>query len=224
MLFGGSRNNEAVDVGKMRFTLFGNRIVKSESRSPMMRHGTFYLVNNLYEQEVNQPPLYNETNPSPPKGPSTNMTGSPVPYEPNFLYDVGIDNFATVLFAGNVFSQKGLYPDDTTRIFNFNTIKNITKPARVCIPASLPPKEVKHLKKLAQVESLLNGKVVDLKTVAKERYRYHVGRGDVIGGGLELGCEKEVFKEQKMPKSFKDGREVVEYIKKEAGQVGRHKP
>ena len=224
MLFGGSRNNEAVDVGKMRFTLFGNSIIASESRSPMMRHGTFYLVNNMYTQESTQLPLYNETNPSPPKSPAVNMTSWPVPYAPNWLYNMGIDNFATVLVAGNVFSQAGLYPSDETRIFNFATIKNITKPARVCIPASLPASETKHLKKLADTESILNGKVIDLRRVAEERYRYHVGRGDVIAGGLELGCEKSRFKEQKMPQSFKNGREVAEYIKREAGQVGKHKP
>lgn len=221
MLFGGSRNNEAVDTGKMRFTLFGNSIIASESRSPMVRHGTFYLVNNMYTQTSINPPVYNKSSPASPPGPVVvDPNPSPAPYVPNWQYNIGIDNFASVLIAGNVFQQSGVTPDDETRIFNFNMVKNITKPARVCIPASHP--QVKALANFVVPTSILNGKNLDLQQVASHRYAYHVSRDNVIAGALALGCD--TFAAQKMPRTFESANEVKEYIKNEAGQVGKHEP
>lgn len=43
LLWGGGEKEAGRDIGKMRFTVFGNRFVNSLSRNPLMRFGTFML-------------------------------------------------------------------------------------------------------------------------------------------------------------------------------------
>lgn len=89
LLWGGGEKEGPRDIGKMRFTVFGNHFVNSMSRNPLMRFGTFYIVNNLFSNYNNQAPIFEYDN-------STSESASLVrrndTYTPDFQYDLGIYN------------------------------------------------------------------------------------------------------------------------------------
>ena len=101
LLWGGGEKEGARDIGKMRFTVFGNHFANSSSRNPLMRFGTFYVANNVFSNYENNPPLYlssNETSSSALLGRSqaaddeNDDDEDDDTYLPDFQYNMGIYN------------------------------------------------------------------------------------------------------------------------------------
>src|SRR6186713_621349 len=113
------------DLGRMRFTVFGNHFRNSQSRNPLMRFGTFYIVGNLFENRADQPPQWVNTSAARRQNGGSFSGGmrrreEAGAYAPEFQYNLGIYNLSSVLVSTNAFRQTGLYPSDTTRIFAFS--------------------------------------------------------------------------------------------------------
>lgn len=89
LLWGGGEKEGPRDIGKMRFTVFGNHFVNSMSRNPLMRFGTFYIANNVFSNYANKAPLYDYDNSS--TSLSTAKTRDDA-YTPDFGYNMGIYN------------------------------------------------------------------------------------------------------------------------------------
>ncbi|KAK0102343.1 hypothetical protein ONS95_005966 [Cadophora gregata] len=190
LLLGGGLKERERDLGKMRFMFFGNWFSNSDSRNPLMRFGTFYVLNNLFTYEE----------------PSAQE------YQTRLQYNMGVYTESSVLVGGNVFRNKA--EGSTTRIFSFSTLLNKTLPARLCIPSS-----EKHTPKgVVGIGSAFNGKPIDLKEDALSTFRRAVSGSpnSVVDGTLLVGCEG--FSAQAVPVAFKMTDEVEAYVRKEAGQ------
>ncbi|EKD12796.1 uncharacterized protein L3040_006950 [Drepanopeziza brunnea f. sp. 'multigermtubi'] len=192
LLLGGGLAERARSLGKMRFMFFGNWFSNSASRNPLMRFGTFYVLNNLFTHE----------------GAST------APYRSDFEYNLGVYTESHVVVGGNVF-QNAVNGSDTG-IFKYSTLLDATTPARLCIPASetdLP----EGLQGLGGPSSL-NGAEVDLKKDAEATFeRALADPTNVVAGGLEISCAG--FSPQEVPVTLSTPEEVEAYVKKEAGQM-----
>ncbi|KAH7351202.1 pectin lyase fold/virulence factor [Rhexocercosporidium sp. MPI-PUGE-AT-0058] len=190
LLLGGGLKERGRDLGKMRFMFFGNWFSNSDSRNPLMRFGTFYILNNLFTYE-NVP------------------VGE---YQGQLQYNLGIYTECSVLADGNVFQNAE--EKNTTKIFSFSTLVNTTLPARLCIPAS----EHNSSGESRGIGSSFNGRQIDLEENALATFnRFVIERPDnVVNGTLLLGCQG--FSSQSVPVAFQTTEEVEAYVRKEAGQ------
>ncbi|KAI0906773.1 polysaccharide lyase family 1 protein [Ustulina deusta] len=225
LLWGGGEKEGPRDLGKMRFTVFGNQFANSSSRNPLMRFGTFYVANNVFSDYANKPPLYSSSDGTSTSYPSErrsegDLSGSEVdaPYLPDFQYNLGIYNLSSVLVSGNYFDQTGIYPDDATRIFTFQDLATPDQPASFCSPPDMSSSDVAQLGSLAQPPSALNGEVVNLTANVFRTFTYYLGaKTDSVDGGLVADCAK--FEGQDMPVSFNTAEDVLAYVLENAGQV-----
>ncbi|KAK2627535.1 hypothetical protein QTJ16_003501 [Diplocarpon rosae] len=192
ILLGGGLKERDRSLGKLRFMLFGNWFQNSDSRNPMMRFGTFYIMNNLF----------------------MHAGESAEPYQRNLNYNLGVNTESNVLVGGNVFVNNA---ENGTKIFRFSNLSNATLPARLCIPAAetgLP----EALQGLAVPGSSLNGLDVDLKQDGLAEFQRTV-TGNSTGnleGSLLVGCDG--FAAQPVPTTFSTSEEVENYVRREAGQ------
>ncbi|KAK6582061.1 hypothetical protein PZA11_005758 [Diplocarpon coronariae] len=192
ILLGGGLRERERDVGKMRFMFFGNLFENSDSRNPLMRFGTFYLVNNLF----------------------AHAGESVEPYRRKLLYNLGVYTESNVLVGGNVFLNQA---ENRTRIFSFSNLSNAALPARLCVPAAetdLP--EVLHA--LAVPGSSLNRVAIDLKQDGLAEFRRTVtaNHSSTAEGSLLVSCNG--FTAQPVPTTFATSEEVERYVRQEAGQ------
>lgn len=210
----------------MRFTVFGNRFSESESRNPLMRFGTFYIVNNVFESRAENPPRY---------APGVNVTLSEKrgkrqeteTYNPPFEYHMGIYNMSSVLVSGNYFTQTGMYANDTTRIFTFSNLMTPNQPATLCSPPDLSVEDLgtPGLKDLSVSKSVFNGRVIDLAENAKSTFAWFIAeKTSAVEDGLAVNCSSEKFKPQSMPRTFESAEDVRNYVSENAGQLGRSEP
>ncbi|PVH89200.1 polysaccharide lyase family 1 protein [Cadophora sp. DSE1049] len=190
LLLGGGLKERERDLGKMRFMIFGNWFANSDSRNPLMRFGTFYILNNLFTYE------------NAPAG----------EYQTHFQYNLGVYTESSVLAGGIVFKNEK--ESNSTKIFSFSTLLNTTLPARLCIPASQenPPDG------LAGIGSSFNGESINLKEDALSTFERFVAEkpDSVINETLLVGCEG--FSAQTVPIAFQTTDEVEAYVRREAGQ------
>ncbi|KAL5321531.1 hypothetical protein ACEPPN_009490 [Leptodophora sp. 'Broadleaf-Isolate-01'] len=190
LLLGGGLKERERDLGNMRFMFFGNWFTNSDSRNPLMRFGTYYILNNLFTYE------------NVPAG----------EYQGHLQYNLGVYTESSVLASGNVFqnAEEG----NATKIFSFSTLLNTTLPARLCIPNS----EQNPPEGLTGMGSTFNGRQIDLKEDALATFnRFVVEKPDsVVNGTLLLGCEG--FSSQAVPITFQTAEDVEAYVRKEAGQ------
>ncbi|KAI1149229.1 pectin lyase fold/virulence factor [Nemania diffusa] len=224
LLWGGGEKEGERDLGKMRFTVFGNRFANSSSRNPLMRFGTFYVVDNVFGNYADKPPLYADADVIS-RSQERAISNSEVdaPYMPAFEYNLGIYNLSSLLVSGNYFAQTGTYPTDATRIFTFQNLGGPAGPARICSPPDLAPSTLAssypHLAALAQPQSALNGESLNLTAEVFRAFAYHLDvKTDSVEGGLVTDCG--VFGAQEMPRGFGDAEEVFEYVVRNAGQGG----
>ncbi|OWP02396.1 hypothetical protein B2J93_3184 [Marssonina coronariae] len=192
ILLGGGLRERERDVGKMRFMFFGNLFENSDSRNPLMRFGTFYLVNNLF----------------------AHAGESVEPYRRKLQYNLGVYTESNVLVGGNVFLNQA---ENRTRIFSFSNLSNAALPARLCVPAAetdLP--EVLH--ELAVPGSSLNRVAIDLKQDGLAEFRRTVtaNHSSTAEGSLLVSCNG--FTAQPVPTTFATSEEVERYVRQEAGQ------
>lgn len=217
LLWGGGEKEGPRDIGKMKFTVFGNHFVNSMSRNPLVRFGTVYIANNVFSNYNNKAPLYNS---------NTTAVEKRAEYTPDFQYDVGLYNMSSVLMSGNYFDQTGQFPDDESRIFTFSDLATPDNPATLCSPPDLSADEIAEypgLKSLTSPASQLNGKDVNLMENVAETFSYYLtAKEDSVEGGLVQSCAK--FGEQAMPRTFESGADVLTYVNENAGQLGRNKP
>ncbi|EKG11722.1 Pectate lyase/Amb allergen [Macrophomina phaseolina MS6] len=225
LLWGGGNKEADRDIGKMKFTVFGNRFVDSLSRNPLMRFGTFYIVANVFENYAERAPLFEDDSVAASAAASrlVRRADNATTYRPDFQYNMGIYNASTVYVAANAFVQTGTYADDSSRVFSFSDLATPGLPATLCSPAdgangtasasSLP-------------KSVFNGRPIDLAKNAKNTWAYFLESknedGEFAEGGFVIGCDG--LEEQETPVAFKDGNEVDAYVRKNAGQVGRATP
>lgn len=230
LLWGGGEKEGPRDIGKMRFTVFGNHFVNSMSRNPLVRFGTVYIANNVFSNYNNKEPLYSSS--------SSNSTTTAAAadqkraeseseeYAPDFQYNVGLYNMSSVLMSGNYFDQTGQFPDDETRIFTFSNLATPDLPATLCSPPDLSAEDIAQnpgLEALAKPASQLNGRDVDLVGNVADKFAWYLtSKDDSVEGGLVQSCAK--FGGQAMPRAFGSGAEVLAYVGENAGQVGRNKP
>lgn len=93
LLWGGGEKEGERDLGKMRFTVFGNHFANSSSRNPLMRFGTFYIANNVFSNYANKPPLYSAGDGlARDEERSVSEDEDDAPYLPDFQYNLGIYN------------------------------------------------------------------------------------------------------------------------------------
>ncbi|CAN8099678.1 unnamed protein product [Discula destructiva] len=223
LLWGGGEKEGDRDVGKMKFTVFGNHFVNSMSRNPLMRFGTFYLVNNVFSNYNNEEPLWDNTNTTSSKGTYATANGT---YAPDFQYNMGIYNMSNVLVSGNYFDQTGVYPNDETRIFSFSDLETPDIPATLCSPPDLSAAELASLPGLdgfAKVSSQMNGQNVNLTENAIAKFAYELTQDDgFVEGGFVQDCVG--FAGQSMPEAFASADDVFAYVTDNAGQVGKTAP
>ncbi|KAI3320430.1 polysaccharide lyase family 1 protein [Xylariaceae sp. AK1471] len=232
LLWGGGEKEGPRDIGKMRFTVFGNHFANSSSRNPLMRFGTFYMVNNVFSNYQNKAPLYDyDASSSSSEARSgerdiIRKRDDDDSYMPDFQYNLGIYNMSSVLVSGNYFDQTGAYPDDKTRIFTFQNLATPNRPGSFCSPPDLSSSATAaypHLSSLAQPSSALNGEVVNLTSNVFQTFEYYLSaKTDSVGSGLVDDCAK--FEGQSMPASFDTADDVFAYVTQNAGQVSRNVP
>lgn len=223
LLWGGGEKEGEQDIGKMKFTVFGNHFVNSMSRNPLMRFGTFYIVNNVFSNYNNKDPVFAKTNATLSKREAITDRDT---YTPSFLYNLGVYNMSNVLVSGNYFDQTGTYANDETRIFSFSDLETPDTPARLCSPADLSAAGLAtypELDTLGQLRSQLNGKDVNLTQDALELFAYHLTQDEgFVEGGFVQDCDG--FTDQSVPQAFASGDEVFAYVTDNAGQVGQSTP
>ncbi|KAI2638309.1 polysaccharide lyase family 1 protein [Xylaria nigripes] len=213
LLWGGGEKEGPRDIDKMHFTVFGNHFVNSSSRNPLMRFGTYYVVNNVFNNAQNEPPLYGEKS-------SDQSLVADMSYVPNFEYNFGIYNMSSLLVSGNYFDQTGSDATDTTRLVTFNDLATPSQPATICSP---PDQTSPHLSSLAQPSSALNGASLNLTASIFDTFAYYIdAHTDSVEGGLVESCDN--FSAQDMPETFTTTDDVLVYVVRNAGQVGRNVP
>ncbi|ORY59166.1 pectin lyase fold/virulence factor [Pseudomassariella vexata] len=231
LLWGGGEKEGPRDLGKMKFTVFGNRFFNSLSRNPLMRFGTFYIVNNVFENYADSAPFFGSSNStmSCRRGLGEDIMATGVGKRddednPAFQYNLGIYNMSSVLVSGNYFDQTGAYPDDESRIFTFSNLATPDQPATLCSPPDLRSiSDYPELSDLAKPASEMNGRYVNLADNVVETFKYYISKKtDSVAGGLVQSCAG--FEGQEMPVAFTSAGEVLEYVKGNAGQVGRNGP
>ncbi|KAF8752762.1 Pectate lyase [Rhizoctonia solani] len=161
LLLGGGAKEADRDLGKMRFTIFGNHFQNSASRNPLMRFGSYDIAANLFESTNNKNPVYKRAT---------------APADAVFQYHMGVYNQSRVQLQDNVFIQTGSVPDDISRIFTVteNLLKD--RPAKLCVrPGSFT--------------STMNTKAVDLVGAAKGALDYAVSKGRAVAAGLVFTCD-----------------------------------
>ncbi|KAH8145100.1 uncharacterized protein LAJ45_10880 [Morchella importuna] len=199
LLFGGGNKEADRDLGKMRFTIYGNHFNNSDSRNPLMRFGTFHIVNNLFDSTNNKAPLFPASN-------ATDGADADTDVHP-FQYHLGVYNQSSVLVSGNVFRQEGKHAQDTSRVFTYSDLTRADIPARLCVR----PDE-------GGVGDTFNGASVDLEEVSRGIFEYQVGLGKAVEGGLVWGCDG--FGETEVAGGFASAEEVESYVLAEAGKTG----
>ncbi|CAJ2506711.1 Uu.00g078970.m01.CDS01 [Anthostomella pinea] len=226
MLWGGGEKEGPRDIGKMRFTVFGNHFVNSSSRNPLMRFGTFYVVNNLFSNYQNQEPLFDYINDDGVEAVSTGIRKRDDAYAPDFQYHLGIYNMSSVLVSGNYWDQTGTDPNDKTRFFTFQNLATPDLPGTFCSPPDLSTADAStnsQLSSLTQPQSSINGVGLNMTDNVFQTFEYYLTtHDDSVLAGLVGSCEK--FAGQDMPVSFETTEEVYEYVNSNAGQVGRNVP
>ncbi|KAI0455235.1 polysaccharide lyase family 1 protein [Xylaria acuta] len=243
LLWGGGEKEGSRDIGKMRFTVFGNRFVNSLSRNPLMRFGTFYVANNVFENYANRPPLYDkdddgddDDNNRTSGGPYTNSIleesreaagerkrneEDDEPYTPDFQYHLGIYNLSSVLVTGNYFAQTGPYASDVTRIFAFQNLATPLMPGYFCSPADLPFSfSSSSSSRYTRLQNTLNNTPLNLTATLFDSFTYHLRTSaDSAPDGLVSDCAR--FGEaQDLPTSFDTAEDVYAYVVRNAGQDG----
>lgn len=223
LLWGGGEKEGHQDIGKMKFTVFGNHFVNSVSRNPLMRFGTFYIVNNVFSNYNNGEPEYPETDTTASR---RSVVAERDVYTPNFQYNMGIYNMSSVLVSGNYFDQTGAYPDDETRIFSFSDLATPDIPATLCSPADLSAADLAEfpgLDDFAALTSQMNGKEVNLTRNSIDKFEFALtDDDDCVRGGFIQSCVG--FEGQEMPQTFATAQDVFKYVTGNAGQLGRAKP
>ncbi|KAI0468305.1 polysaccharide lyase family 1 protein [Xylaria cf. heliscus] len=222
LLWGGGEKEGPRDIGKMRFTVFGNRFANSLSRNPLMRFGTFYVANNVFENYANRPPLYDDSNDD--DETSSVLHKSSISeedddaYMPDFQYHLGIYNLSSVIVAGNYFSQSGPYASDITRIFAFQNLATPSTPAYFCSPGDLPSPSSISL--YTPLPNTLNGASLNLTATLFDSFAYHLRTtSDSTLTGLVSDCAR--FGEtQDFPATFDNAEDVYAYVVRNAGQGG----
>ena len=224
LLWGGGEKEGPRDIGKMRFTVFGNHFHNSLSRNPLMRFGTFYVVGNLFENRADQPPQWGNASVVPRQ--YRELVSSEIKrreegeaYVPDFQYNLGIYNLSSVLVSSNAFRQTGLYPSDTTRIFAFSNLATPDTPARFCSPDD--SKYTGILNGLAGSGNDFNDRRINLTQNVEQSFKFYVdnGKSNTVAGGLRVECDR--FPRQEMPVSFTGGKgEVESYVREHAGASG----
>lgn len=128
--------------------------------------------------------------------------------------------------SGNYFDQTGEYPDDRTRIFTFNDLATPDLPATFCSPPDLSAEEAAAYPQLTnylQPANAFNGQALNLTDDVFQTFEYYTSaKTDSVAGGLVAGCA--AFKELTMPVTFESADDVLEYVKANAGQLGRNTP
>ncbi|KAF2702945.1 polysaccharide lyase family 1 protein [Pleomassaria siparia CBS 279.74] len=223
LLWGGGEKEASRDIGKMKFTVFGNHFVNSMSRNPLMRFGTFYMVNNVFSNYNNKAPLFvsSTTNTKREVVGRGMEERADVAYTPDFGYNMGIYNMSSVLVSGNYFDQSGAYSNDTTRIFTFSDLATPDWPATFCSPADMNLGNVSStLAAFQSPKNSFNGEDVDLLQNVQDGFKYYVSKKtDSVAGGLAVDCG--AFEAQEMPRVFAGSGEVLVYVQGNAGQVGK---
>lgn len=222
MLWGGGEKEADRDIGKMRFTVFGNHFVNSMSRNPLIRFGTVYIVNNVFSNYNDDEPLYISNG----SDSAMRAVSKRDDYRPPFQYNIGLYNMSSVLVSGNYFDQTGDSPNDTTRIFTFNDLATPNTPATLCSPPDLSSDELSaysDLKSLASPPSKMNGNYVNLTEAVAATFAYYItDDDDSVEGGLVQTCVG--FESQNMFRTFDAAEDVLSYVKANAGQLGRNTP
>ncbi|KAF3110205.1 hypothetical protein TWF594_010147 [Orbilia oligospora] len=210
LLWGGGEKEGPRDIGKMHFTVFGNHFQNSMSRNPLMRFGTFYIINNLFENYNNKKPIFTKA--------AKKARHRRDDYLPSFEYNMGIYNMSNVLVSGNAFRQTGTYPNDTSRIFTFNNLLTPNTPAHFCSPPDLSVAQLikpggLRLANLAIPKSKFNGDKINLADNVSDllEYRLSTKSSSVVEDGL-LIQDCSGFKPQLMPLLFTDASQVESYI------------
>ncbi|KAI1739897.1 polysaccharide lyase family 1 protein [Xylaria scruposa] len=228
LLWGGGEKEGPRDVGRMRFTVFGNRFANSLSRNPLMRFGTFYVANNVFENYANRAPLYDdggdddESEPRQKRASKENEARNEEeeeddedPYMPDFQYHLGIYNLSSVLATGNYFVQTGPYAADTTRIFAFQNLATPSTPAYFCSPGDLTPSPSS-----SSLQNVMNGTPLNLTTNLFDSLAYHLRTSsDSVPDGLVSDCAR-FGDPQDLPMSFDTAEDVYAYVMQNAGQSG----
>ncbi|KAF2143497.1 polysaccharide lyase family 1 protein [Aplosporella prunicola CBS 121167] len=197
LMWGGGEKEGDRDIGKMHFTMFGNHFMNSLSRNPLMRFGTFYILNNVFAMHTSDNSSYN----------------------PNFISHFGVYNQSQVLLAGNAFEHDDA--KEASRIFVYSDLATPENPAKLCVPADLA--NAPSALKAFTTGSTLNGEALNLTETAETAFASYIkDSDDSVAGGLATTCEG--FTAQEVPQSFKSADEVAAYVKKNAGQVGRAVP
>ncbi|KAL3422291.1 Pectate lyase plyB 1 [Phlyctema vagabunda] len=199
MLLGGGLKERERDLGKMRFTLFGNHFLNSNSRNPLMRFGTFYIINNLF----------------------TNLALNASFYQRPFQYNFGIYTESSALVAGNIFYQDPV-TSGPTKIFSYSGLTNSSLPSRLCVPAA--ESNSTGLANLASPGSELNGVEFDLQADAQQKFEQVVATSPdtAVEGSLLISCNG--FKDQEVPIAFDTADDVEAYVRAQSGQLNSHLP
>ncbi|KAI0436367.1 polysaccharide lyase family 1 protein [Xylaria telfairii] len=238
LLWGGGEKEGARDVGKMRFTVFGNRFVNSLSRNPLMRFGTFYVANNVFENYANRPPLYDDADGSHKSSGGVDTTSiseesrtgdegekmgddDDDPYMPDFQYHLGIYNLSSVLVTGNYVLQSGPYASDSTRVFAFQNLATPSSPGYFCSPVDFPSSSSSSPSPSARyncLPNMLNNTPLNLTAILFDSFAYHLRTSsDSVLGGLVSDCAR--FGEaQDLPATFETVDDVYAYVAWNAGQ------
>ncbi|KAG8720949.1 hypothetical protein FRC11_003038, partial [Ceratobasidium sp. 423] len=190
LLLGGGTKEADRDLGKMKFTIFGNHFQNSASRNPLMRFGSYDITANLFESVNNNSPVYKRAT---------------VPADAVFQYHMGVYNQSRVQLQDNVFIQTGSAPNDTSRIFTVTENLLSDRPAKLCVrPGSFT--------------STMNSNPVDLVTAAKGALNYAVGKGRAVADGVVFTCDGFTAVGTPAYTTFKSYSEVQSYVLAQSGQ------
>ncbi|KAL7266467.1 hypothetical protein RUND412_010985 [Rhizina undulata] len=203
LLLGGGNKEADRDLGKMHFTIFGNLFNNSDSRNPLMRFGTFHIVNNVFSSTNNKSPIFTYNSSS--SSSALKRRDSTDDIHP-FQYHLGIYNQSSVLLSGNVFTQDGTFPDDVTRIFSYSDLTRSDIPARLCVSND------------GGFVSTFNEEEVDLDDVARALLAYDVEEEKAVDGGLVFECGW-FSGTGYLPDVLGSAEEVVRYVEAEAGNA-----
>jgi pectate lyase len=211
MLLGGGEKEADRDLGKMRFTIFGNYFNASASRNPLMRFGTFDVVANIFQQRNDGSPLWTTTAISGAGTKDPNAPGGSLPSDAQYGYNLGVYNQSSALVRSNVFVQTGSYPSDPTRIFTLSEDTSASLPARLCVPA---------LGTSGSIQSTLNGKTLNVTQLASELIANGIKKGSTVSGAVLLTCDSVTSRvTYSLPQTFADAAAVQKYVLAEAGNT-----
>ncbi|KAF9487369.1 polysaccharide lyase family 1 protein [Pleurotus eryngii] len=205
LLLGGGTKEADRDLGKMRFTIFGNHFNGSASRNPLMRFGSFDIFSNVYETRNDNPPHFNDASQAGRRRRRGALDRTPL--DAVFQYHLGVYNQSRVQVQDNVFLQHGAFPNNTSRIFTISEATLSDRPAKVCIRETPP-----------HFPSTMNGvAIASLSEVVADTVHFFVDSGRAVDGAVVLTCDG--FRGYEVPKVLEDAGDVLEYVLSEAGQV-----